>query len=80
MDRNCCRRWNLFHERHRVTDLDGLIAIMRAPDAALEYEPVAAARMLRGVTLAMSHPALIGDVPMTPQEIVSLLLDGIRSR
>jgi hypothetical protein len=36
--------------------------------------------MLRALTLACSHPALILDEPMTPADIVALMLDGIRRR
>ena len=46
----------------------------------LRHEPVIAARQLRALTLAVSHPVLFGDEPMAPTEIVSLLLDGIRKR
>ena len=42
-------------------------------------DPATAARQLRALTLAVSHPAL-ADEAATPAEIVSLLLDGIRSR
>jgi AcrR family transcriptional regulator len=45
----------------------------------VRLEPAAAARHLRALTLAVSHPALAGT-PLTPPEIVSLLLDGIRAR
>jgi hypothetical protein len=46
----------------------------------VRIEPAAAARRLRALTLAVSHPALIADEPLSPAEIVSLLLDGIRAR
>jgi hypothetical protein len=37
--------------------------------------------LLRGLTLAGTHPALTADgAAMTPEEIVSLLLDGMRNR
>lgn len=39
-----------------------------------------AARELRALTLAVSHPILIADEPMEPADIVSLLLDGIRTK
>jgi AcrR family transcriptional regulator len=46
----------------------------------LRTEPAAAAKQLRALTLALSHPVLINDEPMEPTEIVSLLLDGMRKR
>jgi AcrR family transcriptional regulator len=41
--------------------------------------PEEAARFLRAVAFAGTHPRLT-DKPMTPHEIVTLLLDGIRAR
>ena len=46
----------------------------------LRYEPMAAAKALRALTLAVSHPVLANDEPMEPAEIVALLLDGMRKR
>ena len=46
----------------------------------LRHDAPTAARQLRALTLAVSHPALSADDPMSPSEIVSLLLDGIRRR
>jgi len=65
---------------HNTWDLAGLAALFEPERARLAYDPMDAGRMLRGITLAMSHPALVNDAPMSPQAIVSLLLDGIRSR
>jgi AcrR family transcriptional regulator len=57
------------------------LADLIAPDAArLRVEPLKAAQMLRSLTFATSHPAFVGDDPAPPGEVVSLLLDGIRSR
>ena len=41
--------------------------------------PKEAARFLRAIAFAGTHPRLT-DKPMTPHEIVTLLLDGIRAR
>ena len=46
----------------------------------LRHDPATAAKELRALTLALSHPALHADEPLSPPEVVSLLLDGIRSR
>ena len=60
--------------------IPGLVALFEPERDRLDYDPVAAARMLRALTLAVSHPTLIADQPMSPEDIVSLLLDGIRRR
>ena len=45
----------------------------------LRVEPVQAARLLRALAFAGTHPRMT-DQPLTPHEVVTLLLDGIRSR
>lgn len=67
-------------ERRRPEDIPGLVRLFEPERARLQHDPVTAARMLRALTLAVSHPALIHDEPMSPSDIVSLLLDGIRRR
>jgi AcrR family transcriptional regulator len=62
-------------------DVAALIAIFEPDQHRLRRSPVAAAQLLRGLTLAGTHPALTADgAAMTPEEIVSLLLDGMRNR
>ena len=62
-------------------DVAALIALFEPYRDRLRRDPAAAAQLLRGLTLAGTHPALTADgVAMTPEEIVSLLLDGMRNR
>jgi AcrR family transcriptional regulator len=56
-----------------------LASLFARHDGLVRIEPAAAARHLRALTLAASHPALADEV-LDPAEIVSLLLDGIRVR
>lgn len=44
----------------------------------LRCEPAHAARLLRTIAFAGSHPRLADSKPLTAAEIVSVLLDGIR--
>jgi AcrR family transcriptional regulator len=62
----------------RSTDLPALIAIFESEAAHLSRAPTDAARVLRGLTFACVHPAFGTDEPLTSQEIVAVLLDGIR--
>lgn len=64
----------------RPPELAALVALFDRHRTDLRYDPEEAARHLRAVTLAVSHPAIVGDDPMPPAAIVSLLLDGIRTR
>jgi AcrR family transcriptional regulator len=67
-------------ERTPPPDLLALTDLFRPERKRLRHDPQTAARQLRALTLAVSHPALSADDPMSPAEIVSLLLDGIRRR
>ena len=67
-------------ERTPPPDLLALTDLFRPERKRLRRDAETAARQLRALTLAVSHPALSADDPMSPREIVSLLLDGIRRR
>lgn len=58
---------------------DALTALI-APDAEqLRVTPAQTARLLRLVTFAGSHPRITDANPLTADEIVDLLLDGLRA-
>jgi hypothetical protein len=57
-----------------------LAALFEQARPQLRLEPAAAAQALIGLTLAGTHPVVVGDRPLPAAQIVSLLLDGIRSR
>jgi AcrR family transcriptional regulator len=59
-------------------DMGALAAVFEPDRAALRRDPVQAAHLLRGLTLAGTHPSLAPEEPLTSEEIVSLLLDGLR--
>lgn len=56
-----------------------LAAIFDAHRDELRCEPAHAARLLRAVAFAGTHPRLVDTQPLTAGEIVTLLLDGIRA-
>jgi AcrR family transcriptional regulator len=62
----------------RSTDLPALIAIFESEAEQLTRAPADAARVLRGLTFACVHPAFGTDAPLASEEIVGVLLDGIR--
>ncbi|MGN6110606.1 MAG: TetR/AcrR family transcriptional regulator [Kofleriaceae bacterium] len=55
-------------------------AIFEAHRGELRCEPSAAARLLRVVTFAGSHPRIAEPPTLTAAEIVAVVLDGIRTR
>jgi AcrR family transcriptional regulator len=65
-------------EPHRPPNSAALAELLEPDRHSLRRDPVASAQLFRGLIFAASHPAL-ADEPLPPAEIVSLLLDGIRS-
>ncbi|MCU1359583.1 MAG: transcriptional regulator, TetR family [Ilumatobacteraceae bacterium] len=64
--------------RHRTNEFKALTALFESERKHLSHPPKMAAQTLRGLTLALTHPALAPDQRVTPAQIVSLLLDGVR--
>jgi AcrR family transcriptional regulator len=70
-------------QRARLAETRVVIALelLLLPDRGqLCCSPLETARRLRLVTLALSSPRLVEADPLPPEEIVSLLLDGLRRR
>lgn len=56
-----------------------LVELFVANEDRISVDPVVAARLLRALTLSVTHPAL-AEQPMPPAEIVRLFLYGLCSR
>ena len=69
--------WRIRAAEARVVDA---LALLIEPDSdSLSCSPQEVARRLRLVTLGLSHPRLVDTRPLPAQEIVSMLLDGLRA-
>lgn len=70
-----------FHDRARrpMTDSPGLVGLFDAHRDEIDMSPSEAARRLRAITLATSHP-LLTEQPVPPAEIARQLLHGISRR
>ena len=66
-------------DKHRPQDLTTLASLFEPDRDRIRRDPLDAAHLLRGMTVACTHPALVLDDPLPSAEIVSLFLDGIRS-
>jgi AcrR family transcriptional regulator len=66
-------------EDRRRSTLQALASVLEPDRARLRVDPMDAAEVLRGLTIASCHPALTSGEPMSPHEIVSVVLDGIRT-
>jgi AcrR family transcriptional regulator len=70
------RAWRIRAAETRVVDA---LAVLIEPDhEQLRCPPSETARRLRLMTLALSSPRLVDTHPLPPEEIVSMLLDGLR--
>jgi AcrR family transcriptional regulator len=67
------------HEKHRAPDLGPLATLFEPDRDKIRRSPLEAAHLLRGLTIASTHPALILEAPLSSEEIVSLFLDGVRA-
>jgi hypothetical protein len=56
--------------------IEALVSLLDAYRSDLAVEPTSAARLLRALTLSVTHPMLVGE-PMAPAEIVKLFLHGV---
>ncbi len=67
-----------YHEmtRRPVSDSDALVRIFAAYPEEITVEPMAAARLLRALTLSTTHP-MLADVPLSADELVQLFLHGV---
>jgi AcrR family transcriptional regulator len=69
--------WRIRAAEARVVDA---LALLVEPDqAGLRCSPQELARRLRLVTLGLSHPRLVDTQPLPAEEIVAMLLDGLRA-
>jgi AcrR family transcriptional regulator len=57
-----------------------LARIFEAHASEIRTDPAAAARILRMMTFAGSHPRIADGPPLTAAEIVAVVLDGLRPR
>jgi AcrR family transcriptional regulator len=64
--------------QQQSTDLSKIAKVFEPDRDSLRRSPMQAAHLLRGLTIAGTHPALLLEAPLTSEEIVSVLLDGIR--
>ena len=62
--------------RRPMTDSPALTAIFASDADRLRVEPVDAARMLRALTLALTHPMMTGSAA-SADEIVAVVLHGV---
>jgi len=66
-------------DKLRAPDLTMLAKLFEDDRDQIRRDPLEAAHLLRGLTIAGTHPALILDAPLSSEEIVTLFLDGIRA-
>lgn len=65
-------------EAKRVRDSPAMTAHLGADKSRFRVTPAEAARLLRALTLAMSHPLMVED-PSSAEEIVEVFLHGVEA-
>jgi AcrR family transcriptional regulator len=67
-----------FHEmaRRPMADSDALVRLFAEYRDRITVEPIAAARLLRALTLSTTHPMLAGE-PWSAEQLVTLFLHGV---
>jgi AcrR family transcriptional regulator len=67
-----------FHEmtRRPMADSDALVRLFAEHRDRITVEPIAAARLLRALTLSTTHPMLAGE-PYSADQLVTLFLHGV---
>lgn len=70
-----------FHDRRKgpMVDSPALVRLLEPHRAELAFPPNAAARLLRGIVFAMSHPMMV-EKPASPREIAEVFLHGVSKR
>lgn len=64
------------HLRRPSRDIPALVELFQRHRDRLAVDPQTAARLLRALTLSMTHPMLAAD-PMEPGEVLRLFLHGV---
>jgi AcrR family transcriptional regulator len=62
--------------RRPMGDSDALVRLFERHREQISVQPVAAARLLRALTLSTTHPMLAHE-PMSPNDLVQLFLHGV---
>jgi AcrR family transcriptional regulator len=70
-----------FHDtlRRNTVVSQAMVAFFKAHKAQLTISPQDAARLLRALTVSLTHPSFVEE-PMPPKRIVDLFLDGAGAR
>lgn len=63
-------------ESRPIADSDALVSLFTVHRDRLAVKPVTAARLLRALTLSVTHPMMAGQ-PMPAKDIIELFLHGV---
>lgn len=66
------------HHARTAEIIDALADLLRPDEKLLRRTPVEVAQLLRALIFSGAHPLISADAPLTSDEIISILLDGVR--
>ncbi len=67
------------HEARHAELIDALAGLIRPDEHLLRRSAVEVAHLLRGLIFSGAHPQISAHAPLGPDEVVSILLDGVRT-
>lgn len=78
-----CSAAHLSKEAHRARNsdiVDALADLLRPDEELLRRTPVEVAQLLRALIFSGAHPMISAEAPLSSDEVISILLDGVRRR
>lgn len=76
-----CSAAHLSKEAHRARNsyiVDALADLLRPDEELLRRTPVEVAQLLRALIFSGAHPMISAEAPLSSDEVISILLDGVR--
>lgn len=66
------------HRAHSGRIVEAVADLISADEHLLRRTPVEVAQLLRAMVFSGSHPLISADAPLSSDEVISILLDGVR--
>lgn len=68
------------HRARNAAVIDAVADLLRPDERLLRRTSTEVAELLRALIFSGAHPLISAEAPLSPDEVVSILLDGVRRR
>lgn len=75
-----CHNIHNIHKARQAGIVDAVADLLRPDEQQLRRTPVEVAQLLRALIFSSAHPLISAEAPLSSDEVVSILLDGVRRR